>query len=221
MLQALAEHREREHSGRNPLALLPDEVQALPFWREVVSGKLRDRLGLPFWQLVKPKKNDRCLYINCGPSFLTDPWVEWGALFWGLDLDGTMVRAVRARAPRLNSKLFKDMQEGAPHDLDRYSDGQFDCVIAAGFSFFLPQVYDEQVLTAIRRVLKPEGHLLWEAVNPASPWFEDWSIGQMYLGLEVVTAPALTGWQSLLSEIGPVRSRKGGELFELFDVARL
>ncbi|BAC90862.1 class I SAM-dependent methyltransferase [Gloeobacter violaceus] len=220
MLQALAEHRERENNSRLPLSgRLPDEVQALPFWRETLAGKLTARLGAPFWQVHRPQKNERCLYISCGPSFLTDPWVEWGALFWGTDLDGAMVRAVRARAPQLNSKLFKDLQEAPPHDLDRYPEGQFDLVIAAGFSPFMPLAYSEAVIAAVRRVLKVGGGLLWEVADPDSSWFEDWSIGQIYLGLEVVAVP-LADWKRALAAVGPIQAENSGELLHTFLVER-
>ncbi len=218
-LQALTEYRERDLDARKQITRLPDEVQALPFWREILAGKLADRLGTPFYQVYKPQKNERCLYIGCGPSFLTDPWVEWGALFWGLDLNTAMVRAVKTRAPQLNSKLFKDIQQGSPHDLDRYPDANFDLVIAAGFSYFLPPAYNDLVISAIKRILKPGGKLLWEVADPESPWFEDWSIGQMYLGLEASALP-LDEWKQLLTECGTVKAQDGGELFRTFLVER-
>lgn len=213
-LQALKEHLEREHTARSSLTGLPDEVQALPFWREV-SGKLGERLGVPFWTLYRPNKHERCLYIGCGPSFLTDPWVEWEAYFYGLDLRPSLVQAVRSRAPQLNGKLFKSLEQGAPHDLGRYPEGAFDLVIVAGFSPYFPIAYSEQVLDEIGRVLKAGGNLLWEVVDPDARWFEDWSIGQMYRGLEVYDTTPVE-WQALLATRGTIKKELAGELFRFY-----
>lgn len=218
ILQTLAREREREFGGQGGGAL-PDEVQALPFWREVVSGKLAGRLGVPFWSVYRPPKNARCLFIGSGPSFLTDPWTEWNAYFWGLELSASLVKAVRARAPQLNGKLFKGLDQGPPHDLERYSPAAFDLVIATGFSYYLPIEYSELVLGGIARVLAPDGRLLWETAAPDSPWFEDWSIGQVYQGLEVVDVAA-SDWKARLTRLGAVRREQSGELFRFFLVER-
>ncbi len=218
-LQALTEFQEREYQSRSLIANLPDEVQALPFWREFVSGSLAGKLSLPFYSLHKPKKNENCFYMGCGPSFLTDPWAEWGANFYGLDLSTTLARAVRARAPQLNGKLFKSLDQGYPHDLERYSIGQFDTVIAGGFSAYVPQDYNERVLREVKRILKPGGLLLWEGVDPESPWFEDWSIGQMYRGLEV-NDTLIADWRALFDSFGKVQKQESGELFTWWLVQR-
>ena len=49
---------------------VPDEVQAMPIFQDWVSGALQTKTASPFWELVKPKKKQRCLDIGCGFSFL-------------------------------------------------------------------------------------------------------------------------------------------------------
>lgn len=212
LLETLTLHLDREYASGQSAGDLPDEVQALPFWRESITGSLASRLAIPFYQLYRPPKNSRCLYLGCGPSFLSDPWLEWEAYFYGQDLSDTIVRAVRARAPRLNSKLFKAIEQGPPHRLDHHPEAFFDLVIANGFSYYLPLKYSDIVLNAVRRVAKVGSQLLWEVVDPASGWYEDWSIIQMYRDLEVPLTP-LDEWVALLSEYGTIQAKKSGELF--------
>jgi 2-polyprenyl-3-methyl-5-hydroxy-6-metoxy-1,4-benzoquinol methylase len=83
-VQAVADRYNKEYRGES--FDLPDEVQAMPIFHEWMSKKLAARVASPFWDLVKPAKNQRCLDLGCGIGFLIYPWREWEALFYGQEV---------------------------------------------------------------------------------------------------------------------------------------
>jgi SAM-dependent methyltransferase len=196
---------------------LPEEVQAMPIAQEQAAGLLQSKLASPFWQLAKPQKNQRCLDIGCGVSFLIYPWRDWEALFYGVEVSTEARDILNARAPQLNSKLFKGMQLGAAHQLD-YEAGQFDLAIATGVSCYYPLSYWQEVLLAVKKVLKPGGFFVFDVVDAALPLAENWAILETYLGAEVFLESA-TDWQQAIKLAGgKVINTLPGELFQLHKV---
>lgn len=153
---ALRFNREYQRTGFD----LPAEVEAMPIYQEWTSGLLNSKIASPFWQLEKPKKNQRCLDLGCGVSFLIYPWYEWDAFFYGQEISTVAKDLLNARGSQLNSKLFKGVQLAPAHELN-YPDIKFDLVIATGFSCYYPIEYWQQVLDAVKRkkeITKKEGY---------------------------------------------------------------
>jgi SAM-dependent methyltransferase len=206
----------REYEGKK--FDLPEEVQAMPIFHEWVSGKLPAKIASPFWMLAEPQKNQQCLDIGCGVSFLIYPWSSWGAFFHGQEISSIARDALKSRAPQLNSKLFKGVELGAAHELN-YPENQFDLAIATGFSCYYSLDYWTQVLTQVKRVLKPSGQFIFDAIDPDSELAEDWAILETYLGSEVFLEP-LSAWDKLLSTFGVKKiTRLPGSLFTLYKVS--
>ncbi|MGV0024203.1 class I SAM-dependent methyltransferase [Phormidesmis priestleyi] len=196
---------------------LPDEVKAMPIFLERTSGILQAKTASPFWQLAKPQKNQRCLDIGCGVSFLIYPWRDWEAFFYGQEISTIARDLLVARGPQLNSKLFKGVTLGAAHEL-HYEANQFDLAIATGFSCYYSIDYWETVLTEVKRVLKPGGSFVFDVLDPDMPLAENWAILETYLGTEVFLEP-LTDWRKAIQSIGGKISRTlPGELFQLYKV---
>lgn len=196
---------------------LPDEVKAMPIFLERTSGILQSKTTSPFWQLAKPQKNQRCLDIGCGVSFLIYPWRDWEAFFYGQEISTIARDLLVARGPQLNSKLFKGVTLGAAHEL-HYEANQFDLAIATGFSCYYSIDYWETVLTEVKRVLKPGGSFVFDVLNPDTPLAENWAILETYLGTEVFLEP-LTDWRKAIQSIGGKISKTlPGELFQLYKV---
>jgi SAM-dependent methyltransferase len=196
---------------------LPPEVEAMPLFRQWVSRELTKKITSPFWELAKFQKNQRCLDIGCGVSFLVYDWCTWQTYFYGQEICGLAKDALNSRAPQLNSKLFKGVQLGAAHQLD-YEEQMFDRVIATGFSCYYPPAYWRSVLAAVKRVLKPDGLFIFDAIDPDTEMAENWAILEMYLGTEVFLSP-LTEFTDLVKEAGgKVTATKTGELFKLHQV---
>ncbi|WP_017660922.1 class I SAM-dependent methyltransferase [Baaleninema simplex] len=213
-IDRVAKRYNREYSGE--AVDLPDEVEAMPLFREWATGKLQQRIASPFWEIVKPKKNQRCLDLGCGVSFLIYPWTSWQALFYGRDISSVACAALKSRAPQLNSKLFKSVTKGGAHHLDDYEDDFFDLVISTGVSCYYPLDYWERVINSVRRVLKPGGQFIFDAIDPDSELAEDWAILETYLGAEVFLEP-LTEWEKLVRSTRTSRLRtQAGELFTLY-----
>jgi SAM-dependent methyltransferase len=207
-----------EHDLKGERIDLPDEAAALSVFTDWQTGKLASRIASPFWTIAKPKAKQRCLDIGCGISFLIYPWVEWGASFYGQDISGTAHDIIKARAPQLNSKLFKSMRKAPAHLLD-YELQSFDLAIATGFSCYYPLGYWAMVLEAVRQVLKPGGVFVFDAIDTATDLIDDWALLEMYLGVEVELESA-TAWKQLLKEAGVTKTkRKEGELFTLYRVS--
>ena len=214
-IQAVAQRYNQEFSGQ-PFDL-PQEIEEMPLFKDWVAGRLTPRIATPFWEAVKPRKKEHCLDIGCGISFLVYPWREWDALFHGHDVSAFACQAVTARGPQLNSKLFKGMTQAPAHRLD-YAPQSFDLVISTGVSSYYPADYWETVLQQVKKVLKPGGHFVFDALNPEAPLAENWAILETYLGAEVRLDP-LEQWPTLVNAVGGrVVSHRDYELFRLFKV---
>jgi SAM-dependent methyltransferase len=196
---------------------LPTEVQAMPIYREWTTGILAARTVSPFWEIAQPQKNQHCLDVGCGVSFLIYPWRDWQAFFYGQEISNIARDTLNSRGSQLNSKLFKGVELGASHHLN-YLSNQFDLVIATGFSCYFPLEYWSAVLVEVKRVLKPGGQFVFDILNPQQPLAEDWAVLETYLGAEVFLEP-VSEWEKTIKAAGAkVVKRQLGELFELYKV---
>jgi SAM-dependent methyltransferase len=197
---------------------LPAEVEAMPIFRDWVSHSLTAKITSPFWELAKFQKNHRCLDIGCGVSFLIYAWREWETFFYGQEVSTVARQALNSRGSQLNSKLFKGVQAGAAHQL-QYENDTFDRAIATGFSCYYPPEYWQLVLQEVKRVLKPDGVFVFDAIDPDAEIAENWAILEMYLGAEVHLTP-LARFTELVAEVGgKVTTTKPGELFTMYRVS--
>lgn len=197
---------------------LPAEVEAMPIFREWISHNLAAKITSPFWELAGFQKNHRCLDIGCGVSFLIYNWREWETYFYGQEVSIVARAALNSRGSQLNSKLFKGVQAGAAHQLQNEND-TFDRAIATGFSCYYPPEYWKLVLQEVKRVLKPDGIFIFDAIDPDTELAENWAILETYLGAEVFLSP-LTEFTELVKEVGGrVTSTKSGELFQMYRVS--
>jgi len=204
-----------EYRGEKPD--LPTEVQAMPIFQEHVAGLLQAKITSPFWQLAQPKKGQRCLDIGCGVSFLIYPWRDWDALFYGQEISSVAQDSLNARGPQLNSKLFKGVTLAPAHLLE-YEPRQFDLAIATGVSCYYPSSYWAEVLSAVKKVLKPDGFFVFDAVDAEMALAENWAILETYRGTEVFLEPTETWKKVIQSAGGQIVKTLPGELFQLFKV---
>ncbi|GAB1542407.1 class I SAM-dependent methyltransferase [Scytonema sp. NUACC21] len=202
---------------RNEALELPEELKAMPIYFDWVAGTLNAKLTSPFWEIHRPQKNQRCLDIGCGVSFLIYPWREWEALFSGQEISTVAQDALNSRGPQLNSKLFKGVALGSARKL-QYDNAQFDIAIATGWSCYYPLDYWLPVMEEVKRVLKPKGHFVFDILNSEKPLAVDWALLETYLGAEVFLEP-LDAWKKLLAAGGvKVDKQLPGELFDLYKV---
>lgn len=196
---------------------LPPEVEAMPVFQEWNKGQLQMRIASPFWEMTKPRKNEHWLDLGCGLSFLVYPWRDWNAYFYGQELSPVVREAMNQRGPQMNSKLFRGVELGPAHRI-RQEDHQFDGVVATGFSCYYPTEYWREVLTDIKRVLKPTGTLVMDVISPDCELAENWAILETYLGAEVVLE-SLAAWPDLIKSVGgKITKTQTGELFTLYRV---
>lgn len=216
-LDAIAQRYDREYRGES--VEVPESVEALPIFKDWVAGKLSARVASPFWELTKVKKGQHCLDLGCGGSFLFYPcWREWDARFYGQDISSAICQMVNARGSQLNSKLFKGVKQAAAHQLDAYEPNQFDLVVSTGVSCYYEWSYWDVVLSAVKKVLKPDGVFIFDVIDPDQPLAEDWAILEMYLGAEVELM-SVADWKKHLKTAGvKIKKEQEGELFRLFKV---
>nr|MCU0534076.1 class I SAM-dependent methyltransferase [Hydrococcus sp. Prado102] len=179
---------------------LPKEVETMPIFSDWVSGKLSQKIASSFWEIAQPQKNQSCLDIGCGVSFLIYPWRDWQAFFYGQEISTVARDVINARAPQLNSKLFKGVELGAAHQLN-YQSAQFDLAIATGWSCYFPLDYWKMVMSEVKRVLKPDGLFVFDILDPQKPLAEDWAILETYLGAEVFLE-SLSEWEKMMKGLG-------------------
>ncbi|MBW4466943.1 MAG: class I SAM-dependent methyltransferase [Pegethrix bostrychoides GSE-TBD4-15B] len=197
---------------------LPAEVLEMPIYQEWQAGLLTSRVTSPFWELAKPKKNQRCLDLGCGVSFLIYPWNEWEAVFYGQEISSVPRDLLNSRGSQLNSKLFKGVQLAPANELD-YPAAQFDLVFATGFSCYYPLAYWQDVLAAVKSVLKPDGFFVFDAIDSDAEMAENWAILETYLGAEVFLE-SLADWKKLIQQSGAkIVKQQPGDLFQLFKLS--
>ena len=215
-LENTTQRFDREY--RQEKLALPSEVEEIPIYEQWQKGTLQNLIASPFWELRKPKKKEHWLDIGCGLSFLIYPWYEWNAFFYGQEVSTTARDILASRAPQLNSKLFRGVKLGSAHLLT-YEDNLFDGVIATGWSCYYPLDFWERVFTEVKRVLKPGGCLLFDAIDPEAPLAEDWAILETYLGAEVFLTP-LNEWKSCVKKAGgKIVKSSSGELFQCWQIS--
>ena len=79
--------------------------------------------------------------------------------------------------------------------------------------------YWVKVFTEIKRVLKPDGVLLFDVLDPDAPLAEDWAILETYLGTEVELT-SLQDWKDCLKQLGgKVKKSVPGELFQCWKIS--
>lgn len=215
LIESVKERFDREY--RHEAFNLPSEVESMPLFREWVSGALGGRVCSHFWELAQISKQHRCLDIGCGVSFLIYPWREWDAFFYGQEISTVARDALNSRGSQLNSKLFKGVKLGPTHHL-LYEDSMFDRAIATGFSCYYPLEYWAIALQEVKRVLKPGGIFVFDAVNPDAEIAENWSILELYLGVEVFLHPFADITELVNESGGKVTATKDGELYRMYQV---
>ena len=215
MLRMVAHRFNRHYQGET--FDLPLEVKAMPIFREWSAGLLPGKITSSFWKIAQPRKNQHCLDIGCGVSFLIYPWRDWSAFFYGQEISTVARDALNARGSQLNSKLFKGVKLGAAHKL-MYESAQFDLVIATGFSCYFPLEYWSAVISEVKRVLNPGGEFVFDIIDPKKFLAEDWAILETYLGTEVFLE-SIAQWEKTIKATGAkVISKQSGELFDLYKV---
>jgi SAM-dependent methyltransferase len=196
---------------------LPPEVESMPIFQDYTSGNLTKKIVSPFWEIAKPKKNQKCLDIGCGVSFLIYPWRDWDAFFYGQEISTIARDNLNHRGSQLNYKLFKGVELGPAHQL-KYEANEFDLAIATGFSCYYPLDYWALVIKEVKRVLKSESHFIFDVVNPEQPLAENWAILETYLGAEVFLE-SLENWEKMIKDEGAkIVKRQAGELFQMYKV---
>jgi SAM-dependent methyltransferase len=215
--QAVGQRFNQEYEGK--AFDLPPEVEALGVFQDWKAGKLQGKVASPFWELMKPQKKHHCLDLGCGISFLIYPcWREWDAFFHGQEISEVAKSALVSRGPQLNSKLFKGVQLKPAHQLADYETDQFDWVVSTGVSCYYQQDYWQQVLTQVKRVLKPGGFFIFDAIDPDTELAENWAILETYLGAEVFLEP-LGSWDKLVKQAGArITKKQPGILFQLYKI---
>lgn len=214
-IAAVAHRFDQEFSGKS--FDLPEEVEAMSLFQDWTAGSLQAKIASPFWEIAKPQKNQHCLDIGCGLSFLVYPWRDWQALFHGQDISPFVRDVIASRGPQLNSKLFKQMKQAPAHRLE-YEEQFFDLAIATGVSCYYDLAYWETVIAAVKKVLKPDGIFVFDVVDPDAALTENWSILETFMGTEIILE-ALSDWTALIKKMGgKIVKESSNDVFHLYKV---
>jgi SAM-dependent methyltransferase len=215
-LAAIAARYNQEYQGK--AFDLPAEVEAMTLFQDWAAGRLQAQIASPFWELAKPGKNQHCLDLGCGLSFLIYPWREWEANFHGQEISTIARDALISRGPQLNSKLFKGVKLGPAHRLDSYEPEFFDLVIATCVSCYGDRDYWKTVMAAVKPLLKPGGSFVFDAIDPDAELAENWSILETFLGAEVFLTPLSDLEADIKAEGGRILNQRSHSMFKLYKV---
>jgi len=70
----------------------------------------------------------------------------------------------------------------------------------------------------VKRVLKPEGNMVFDVLNPEAPLAEDWAILETYRAGEVFLE-TIEDWEKLIKNAGAkIVKKQSGELFQMYKV---
>lgn len=140
------------------LKVLCDRLPVDPGWRVLDVGTGRGRFGAHFAQL--------------------------GCDVVGVDLNPDMVEAARETARKLGVEARFEILRVSAEDLSDFDDGCFDVVLCMELFDHLPDL--GRALAEMRRVLSPEGRLLFTYVPSESLYG---SLGNVYRWLRARTRP--------------------------------
>ena len=155
----------------------------------------------------------RVLDVGCGPAVMTQPVLERGAEYWGVDVSARMIEIGQARFANDARVHFA---AGSATKLD-FEAGFFDGVLCIGVIDSVPD--PRQAVREMVRVLRPGGTLIVSVTNFCSPyaWWKNY-----------VFYPLVSVWHRLRGALGdstlkPGRIRSGSlrSLFTLAEAKRL
>ncbi len=124
------------------------------------------------------------------------------ARYVGVDYASEMIAACRKKFPRL------EFEVGDAADLTRFSSSSFDAVVMAfnGIDYVIPDEMRFRALREIRRVLKPEGILIFSSHNPRSICVRaSWNPQRVRAVAKSVTGDDSVLFQPLLWSVTAVR----------------
>jgi ubiquinone/menaquinone biosynthesis C-methylase UbiE len=107
----------------------------------------------------------RILDVGCGPGQLLLPLLRRGFDAKGIDISAGMVEQAREL---IRSNGIRDFRGVAVGDIERldFGDEEFDVVVASGVIEY--QKSDDVALAEMKRVLRPNGHLILNVTNKYS-----------------------------------------------------
>lgn len=154
-----------------------DEVLSASYarWRSSPLGRITDQIeDRLILKLLDPVDRLDILDVGCGDGRLAAALSRLGARVTGLDPDGRMLAAARARARAESVEL--SLVSGHAEDLP-FADAAFDCVSAVAVLCFLSR--PDRAVAEMARVLRPGGRLLvgdlgrwslWAAIRRLRGW---------------------------------------------------
>lgn len=101
-------------------------------------------------------KGARVLDLGCGPGQFTKYLVDQGLVAEGVDISDEMLAIARARVPKVTFRKM-DMRKL------EYPDHTFDGILAAYSIIHIPAAELPGVFAGIRRVIRPNGYVLFIA----------------------------------------------------------
>jgi SAM-dependent methyltransferase len=153
-----------EAAGTNTAIDDPAEL-GIEFWRRADLVDVYDRTDLRAVESVlleryQPALSGRVLELGVGAGRLTRYLCPLAAELHGIDVSRAMVRRASEACPGATI-VVRDLRE-----IDVYAEGSFDAVVA-GFNVLDVLDHDDRqaVLDGIRRVLQPDGLLIFSSHN--------------------------------------------------------
>ncbi len=142
-------------------------------WDRKEAVLLSDFTARPFvMELCEPLQGKKVLDLGCGEGFCSRQFMQRGAAsVFGIDISEKMI--AQAQAQEQKQPLGIQYEAGNAVDLERLPSDTYDLVACVFLFNYLNNKQTRQVMSGIRRVLKPGGQFVFTIPHPLYAFLRD------------------------------------------------
>ena len=178
--------------------LLPERITGHPAYAHLRHGDCSS--GNPaIRDFLSPVAGDRFLDLGCCMNLVNYRFDEWPSVYFGVDISGENIEALRLHVTRRNIMVGGLHQER----IDRlpFADGYFRIAACVGVLEYYPMEYAQTVLREARRVLEKGGRFYADIPNTGHPGIAAMRMIEEHMGRPIMLGIAGFKFEKLLDKL--------------------